>query len=613
MTQTVEVKSNIGGRLKKIRDGVVFNSADSVIGELMQNAQRALDAAVKSGKLESAEAGCISITFPDARRDTVRISDNGTGCDDPQMVLELDVSGFGIGFGEGFSSVFLLADRVIIQSHNWAVDIDVNRMMDEADYIVPVLNSDTFYDGFGVTLVGPKVEDHHDKLLKFTEAMGSMLPYPTFINTKEVKKKDFSDIGKTPYKITVDNELFSGTLGVTNTGWQDLQVYYENRYVCGIWKPGVIGNIMLKPGAVNLKTPDRREIIYDAKRSVLSDKIQELTKQLYSGFLEHNQALATRDYAERITEYLEVDDYIPFLEMDVESLEWTKLKDEQFQPRADHQILEAAGMGERHEKHYSGSTEVWGGENLRIDGGDQAAIGTADPRYERSHRETEKLLKKKQKERQKNHEKFLKKLNGLKAKFKVVWASAVEVDDFDPVITELKSFGFTVLTAKNKMYEAAFRHLDILHFKDVESNVYKKYDFTNIGAQNPKEQRVLWLLERIEEMFQSPGMFRICDITCKIEHYRNNRLVGAENKIVKFHYDQESDRIYIDRKSLELPSFRVDKWDDGKLNMNDLRLMMKNLEPLAKEVTKFKNKSREVLDGFWDSKDAVLMELVELF
>jgi hypothetical protein len=611
MMQTVEVKSNIGGRLKKIREGVVFNSVTSVIGELGQNAQRALNAAVAAGK--NPDEASIFLEFsPDKK--TFMVSDNGIGCSNPQDILELDVSGFGVGFGEGFSSVFLIADRIIINSNDWYMDIDVIKMMENADYEVQVHKSDVVKDGgFTVILSGQKIEEHHDELLRFTEEMASLLPYPTLLNGAYVKKKDLSDLGRrVPYKMDVDNEFFSGTLGANNS-WDDVQVYYENRYVCAIWKSGLCGNIMLKPGAVNLKAPDRREIIYDAKRTALMEKLQECGKVLYQGFLEHDSDKALTEYAEKVEAFLSVDEYIPFLEMDVAGLDFAKMMEEKHKPHTDEQLLEAAGLDTPHQEHFGGSSRTVGGSKLKIDGGDAAEIGTAEPRFEKSRKESEKLTKAKTKKRQKNYGKFIEKLNKMKAQFKVVWATLNEIDTYEPQLKELKGYGFTVLTAKSKLYESAFRHLDILHFQEVESNVQIKYSFNNIGAADGKESRVLWLLERIEEILKTPNLFRICDIECQVEHFRNNQLVATETRVCRYRYDKASDRIYIDRKHLELPSYRVEKWNDGKINLNDLRLMLKNLEFIAQEVTKFKKKSHEVAEGFWESKDAVLRELAELF
>ena len=97
----------------------------------------------------------------------------------------------------------------------------------------------------------------------------------------------------------------------------------------------------------------------------------------------------------------------------------------------------------------------------------------------------------------------------------------------------------------------------------------------------------MWMLEKIEKHYGLNNVFRIADIDTVLEHYRNDKLVDSEQQITHGLYRREADgreRIYLNRDSLLLPTYRVDKWDSGNLTLNDLRMMLKNLETVAHEL-----------------------------
>ena len=103
LTQTIGLTSNIANRVKKIREGVVYTERTAFVAELIQNAQRA-------------KAKNIWVDVSDGY---FSIKDDGEGCADPGNVFTLDLSGWGQDvhspFGEGFSSVFVVANRIAVK------------------------------------------------------------------------------------------------------------------------------------------------------------------------------------------------------------------------------------------------------------------------------------------------------------------------------------------------------------------------------------------------------------------------------------------------------------------------------------------------------------------
>ena len=127
----VEIKSNVLGRLAKVRKGVVYQSVNATIGEGLQNCQRAKATEVQTS------------IFDDG---TLVIFDNGIGCRDPQVLFELDTSGWELAeaFGEGFSSVFAVADTIRVQSHNWIAEVDVVDVIEKGDLKVRITKTEDF-------------------------------------------------------------------------------------------------------------------------------------------------------------------------------------------------------------------------------------------------------------------------------------------------------------------------------------------------------------------------------------------------------------------------------------------------------------------------------------
>ena len=76
-TSSVQVCVNTFNRLKKIRNGVVYDSITTVIDELLQNCQRTFII----GNVENPTIDII------VNAEAIIVRDNGNGCKDPQSVF----------------------------------------------------------------------------------------------------------------------------------------------------------------------------------------------------------------------------------------------------------------------------------------------------------------------------------------------------------------------------------------------------------------------------------------------------------------------------------------------------------------------------------------------
>jgi len=599
--ETVEIRSNIGGRLKKIRDGVVFGAVTSVIGELGQNGQRAIAQAIREGKLPDMGAGELRVLVTE---DSIMFLDNGCGCSDPQVALELDTSGFGVGFGEGLSSIFFIADHIELESLNWSVAIDVDKMLQENSFTLDVQKKEVPTSGFMVYLKGVRIAQHHDELLKFVNEMAALLPMPVYVNNELIAKKD---LGKVDSKFTMkfDTPWFEGTLGVSAYSWEDLRIYFENRFVCTYWLKGVIGNITLKPGAVNLKAPDRREIVYDEKRSAFSKSLEDCAKELYLNYIQVSDDEAIDRVSENIARYVDVEQFLPYLSLDREALlEHKKRMAEQ-------------GLDGTEDDDCECPQTVYFPSYAKHDPCDSnATIGEAeDSRTERGHKVNTNVVQMRIRNRE-DSEKFINELHNLRDSHKVVWIKASEIDLYTDVIKELEYHDFVVVISRNKLYEEAFKHLGILNFHDIQKEATVKYDIKNVGVKSPKERRILWMLERIEEHYQLESTFRIADVSSYIEHKRDGRVVAKEVRLVRALYQENTDgrkRIYIDRKSLRLPDYRVTRWESGNITINDVRMMLKYFDCIAHELAHLLKGTSDNTKEHTEAQQDIMQQIASLF
>ena len=194
----VEVRSNIAGDIVKIRKGVVFKEYATVIDELLQNCQRA-------------KAKNIRIEVLDNR---LVIEDDGVGCADPQALFEKNTSAWmneDEAFGEGFFSVFMLADKLKVRSHDWELKVDVLDMLATKNMFIDVHEGLEFHDGFRVEIEGETVADRYWELKSEVRKIAPIMAQKVVMNDDELEKIDL--ISKTsPHDVLVDNELFSAVL-----------------------------------------------------------------------------------------------------------------------------------------------------------------------------------------------------------------------------------------------------------------------------------------------------------------------------------------------------------------------------------------------------------------
>lgn len=544
----VEIRSNILGDIGKIRHGVVFQSFATVIDELIQNAQRA-------------NASEVRVTL---EGDSLIISDNGRGCEDPQYLFEKNTSAWGNvdeAFGEGFFSVFLLADWLRVESHNWAITIDVLEMFETGNLVFQPEETGTFFKGFKVHIKGERVAENYYDLETEIRTLGRITPenFVILFNNALVEKQPLLQKRHDGFSMIFNNELYEAMLYPSRFGTIDL--FYEHRPVTYQYLQGVEGNLHLKKGAVNLKAPDRKELIWDKKRTAFIDQLTVDARTMYLEFIKGASDADLDRFADSIDRYVQVEDYVDLLRVDKNYKVMQEVAEtlEQSNPDADPEEIQKIlrvfyGMAQDLQKEDESQ------ENQ------QSPVERTEPAHPR--------LK-----------------DVVSANKNLVWIRASEVEEYKNEIKDIEYYGFQIIVARNKLFERAFEFLNVQHIGSFKSSLVKDFVIAEDEPCSKKEARLLHLLKRVEKAYGLPeNVFRIADIELKISY--QGRHVGVakveEEKMVAGVCDFSKGTIALNRKLIDFSVMRTPSdIEHPAVLVGDYRVLLQVLNTVAHELAHY--------------------------
>lgn len=543
----VEVRSNIAGDIMKIRKGVVFKEYATVIDELLQNCQRA-------------KAKNIRIEVLDNR---LVIEDDGVGCADPQALFEKNTSAWmneDEAFGEGFFSVFMLADKLKVRSHDWELKVDVLDMLATKNMFIDVNDGLEFYDGFRVEIEGKAVSDRCWELKHEVRQIAPIMTQKVIMNDNELEKIDL--ISKTsPNDVIVDNELFSAVL-TPATGYSTIQYYYENRPVREDYVNGVKGKVMIKKGQVTLKAPDRKEFIYDDKRRALLDKLTQEVRNMYREFIQIATDEELDKFETPINEYLEVEEYARVL----------TVSEKLFKAKDDEEVVDQEEGSNEVPKWVDLSDMFEATKNIEKVNTTYELEGTA--RARRPEGMLERLLK--------NHKKVL-----------YVPMGAVEMYEKD--IREAEYNGFSIVYAKNRLYENAFAFYGVSSIADFDTLIEAEYVIEKDEPRSKKELRFLALMKRVEQFYgMKENSIRLANLDKVIRLKKTGEVMSTGSEEVHGLCDRLNGIVYIDRSIVRFPEYRAQEPDYPTVTAHDYRVLLRVNQTLAHELA-------HLLYGFADN------------
>lgn len=581
------ITSDVKSRLKKIRSGVVYGHLHSVIDELIQNCQRA-----------NATEVHIRLNGP-----SLTVKDNGSGCKDPSLVFTLDKSGFGYGFGEGFTSVYMVADYLRVKSYDWSGGLDVEEALNspEKDIKVNIEKTDDEIDGFEVELVGETIANHQHSLLEHIEKAAAVIPGISFyLNGKNIAKKDLFDVEhNSPYFYRFNNSMYEGLLFLTDTHSPDskIEVYHEYRYVTNIYVQGLSGVILLKKDAVNLRTPDRKGIVYDEKRKELQNQIHEDFKYLIKLLLKDGDEKYINDFSQIIDEFFDVEEYMRYLFIDPDEIS-NQYETRKKAATKKTKLFNAEASGEDSEIESKEESE----EDLRevdvaLDDEEQEndlnCVYNHQSEHHESNWDTERDTKRIEEDQSftayigvdsdRNLQKNRVTINNIKKKANVAWVEKEHVETYRNLITEYEYYGIYTFVSPNILYDKALRYIGIPHISLLEEKgLRKEYKVTKIGARSKKEERALEILGMIEEYYSLGETFKISNIEAKmIIELRGTRIYQEEFQVKGY---TKGNEIHLNRKHLKLGKLSSANLGNKKLGVHDVKFVLSNISTIAHEL-----------------------------
>lgn len=557
----VEIRSNILGDIAKIRKGVVFKEYATVVDELLQNSQRA-------------KAKHVEVIFND---NEMTVIDDGVGCVDPQAIFEKNTTAWGNedeAFGEGFFSVFLLADKLEVESCDWKLELDVLKMFETGNLTIDVSKNVAYRGGFLVRLIGERVEEHWWSLRKEAQELGEIAPYELTLNGVSVPKESILEIDA-PFSRLYRNDIYEAVF-VPSRGFSTINTFYENRPVKTHYGGAISGKLHFNKGMITLKAPDRKEFIWDDKRNAFTEQLQVDATLMYRDFVKQASDSEIDMYADSIEEYLTVDEYLNLLSVDESLFDFLRFSNEG---------LEDTLMDDLDAEQMKNAAEMFR-QLFELQAGSEMSSGKRGPRL----------------------------IDVVAKDKKLSWVRASEVDSLKLEIRSAEYYGFRVIVARNKLYERAFEHLYVMHVSSLKEDVEKHHLKEKVGAQTQKEERLLALLQKVEEHFDlAPGTIELANLELIMSYSVEGEEIETERKQVRGVCDGVNGKIYLDRTLIDWASYRAQKPNHPTVTTHDYKILMQVMQTLSHELAHLLFRTEDNTKEHNDAENQIYSEIVRLF
>ena len=541
----VQVKSNMQNYLKNIRKGVMFSDAGTILDELVQNAQRAA-------------AGSVDIMIGSGK---MIVDDDGEGCEDPQILFCTNDSAWTScdeAFGQGFFSVFAIADSINIRSRDWAAHVDVVEMLQTGDLSIQVAKHEPT-QGFHVELVGGAIFDKEDELLTRAKTFGELSEMDVSINGESCDKRDLlDDVQDDVCPMLFSNSLYEAQLYPTYYG--QAHIWYESREVCKCSVDDISGNIILKKNAVTLKAPDRKDIVHDRKWSNFITQVESDRHKLYAQFVKHASDSALDDLTININYVLRRDEYAAYLPM-AENV-YGEAEADTDKPE-DAQYADLAGIGNAHGS-VSSTANTQFIQNMS-DYIQQRATVKSDSTAPRAENGLKQLIK--------------------AAHGKVFWVDSSDASRRGQELAQMRYEGFLILLAPNSLYRQAYDFYGVRSLDDLYKSLHERCTCLNVNNGGMAEQRFLELIKRFERRLDIPeGTIGVADISIDMVT-SDEDLMSHKSGTIRAFYDARNKKIWINRPAGTFYKFKASPVGEDQLSDEDWRMMLSLSYLVCHELT----------------------------
>lgn len=611
----MKIKSNTIGKLEKIRKGTVFPKYGFIL-ELLQNAQRA-----------KAKNVYITVSKEDK---FIKIKDDGSGCKNPEDIFTLDSSkwettteGFGIGF---WSCMAYPCNEIYVSSKNWSSYIDVDNIFLNEDLEITMSESKVNLDGFEVLIFSNEIESDYENLIDNIRQEGALQLYNVYVNEEYVEKKDIFEEVNDGICGNFENRLFKAKFKATSYGSDGIKCYYERRYVRTIYPTKCLTGVLeLKPNAVTLKEPDRREIIYDEKRYRLDSKINECAVKLYKSALPTMNTKLLDEFDDSIASILSVNQYQKMLKVSSDMVIGSDKKVVIDEKEDLYELTEENSQDTTNElkielsidkENYSEEDAVYAGVIKSSLPSKEQNINVLVQNENESESNEEKQCTGYREYNKDNEDNLLTRIRKTKKK---MWVDIREIDDYEKVIAKAEYYGFVIFKSINRLYDRVFEYNNVPHISELENLMVKTNIIKDVEIKNYKEERLLSLLKPICKKYNIPeNTFKIANLEIKIEISYNNKVIAKEiMRNTKKHHRHpgmtDGTTIYLDRRCLNLSKFNLTKTSGENIGINDLKILMQILPTVCHELAHLLYFTTDNTKEHFEAQEHLYQDIVKIY
>lgn len=594
----VEVKINVINQLKLLRQST-FKDKLSFLDEDIQNAQRA-----KSKRV-------------DIRTDTTNkiltIENDGQILKNPQSLFSIaesewddDVVASENPFGTGFFSNITVSDYIEIYTGNKHIIFNIGNMINTGNTDIQVVETEESYNGFKLILNN---FDYSSISMYYISERVKMLgnyvhDLDIYYNNNLQPKKNLTEGDSSVFIRKIeDDDSFTGWIALNTNYSQDVKVFYKGRFVTKLESLYYVkGDLHITDKALNLTSPDRKDIIRDSKYiqfiNTVKSHIQELANQ---SFLTGEQK-SIEQHIDSISNYADkrkLKDLMTFLIFNTEDEEdakylngiaLAKRDNEDVTTLNDYEVFVTSKASNQVESNFH---EI--SIQSEVTEKSPEASGTTYHSGGSGSTTRPEIDKKKTKERK-----------GESIKFEeepVFWLGFDEVAEQEGKFKIAQHYRLKVIVSRNKFESSV---LDLLGYEQNVVHISKLTENTKITATvsntelSPAEQRALMLLDMISRIVGfSRNVFAVGDVLVVKEttvDVLNKRIEKVEYDYTAI-YDHENNKIYVDRATIDKTKLRTDLIEH--LDLDDYKFIMLNLRDIVRSfgLIKFENeKPKDLYD-----------------
>lgn len=610
----VELKVNVINQLKLLRQST-FKDTLCFLDEDIQNAQRAKATEVR-----------INV---DSYKNVVTIENNGQILSNPQALFSIaesewdeDVKKTENPFGMGFFSNITVSNLIQIYSGNKLITFDVENMISTNDTTIKVEEQEVSYDGFKLVLnnFDFNVASSWD-IKERVSLLGKYIhELDIYYNNTLQEKKNLSQGDNSLYQLSIeDNENFQGWIALnTNYSWSDnLHIFYKGRLVTNLSDmPYLKGDLHINDKALNLTSPDRKDIIKDDKLKEFRNIVKKYVETLCMETMLKGEESEINNYTSAIGYYINKTEiknlikFVTFKSNDVSDLEYlkgiaiAKSKNKNIDNFKDYELYlqkESAKQNESHFDEISINSEV-------VNEPEEAkgrVIYEGKSSYTEGHVEIPEI---------KENETIVKEGETiLRSDQPVFYIGFSEVEKYEYKLNVIKHYDLKIIIARNKIEEDILKCMkdsdNVLHISEFKESVDIKGTLSNTNL-NIKEQRALMLFDMVSRMIGlSQNAFAIGNLmvtkNVKVENLDiDYQVIEPEVVVLR---DENSKKVYIDRSIINQEKLREDL--ETNLDLSDYKFILSNLFNIVKELSLLNLKDNK---GDYKTEDDYMIEILHI-